>query len=193
MNLPTPPILCIIGRKNSGKTTLTVALTAELRRRGRRVMTVKHGHGFDLDVPGRDSWRHRHEGGSARTVLASPGGFAVVGDWPRGEPSLSDMVANYLSDADIVLAEGFLWSPEPKIEVHREEAHAQPLFGSTTTAPPGAGPTLALVTDEEDLPLPIPVFPLDAAASDGVLFPSPALSRLADFVEATFLIPEEER
>ena len=66
---PTPPILCIVGKKNSGKTTLTVALAAELNRRGRKVMTVKSGHGFRLDEPGRDSWRHRHEGGPGEADL----------------------------------------------------------------------------------------------------------------------------
>jgi molybdopterin-guanine dinucleotide biosynthesis protein B len=61
MKADAPPVVCIIGRKNSGKTELTVALGAELKRRGYRVMTVKHGHGFQLDQPGKDSWRHRHE------------------------------------------------------------------------------------------------------------------------------------
>ena len=60
-------IISIIGRKNAGKTTLTVALAAELARRGRRVMTIKHGHHpADVDRPGSDTWRHFHEGRAER-------------------------------------------------------------------------------------------------------------------------------
>ena len=54
-----PPMIGIVGRKNSGKTTLLVAVAAELKRRGLRVASVKHGHhAFEIDHPGRDSWRH---------------------------------------------------------------------------------------------------------------------------------------
>src|SRR5512147_678930 len=100
----TPPMVCIIGKKKSGKTTTAVRLAAELGRRGYRVMTIKHGHGFDLDHPGRDSWRHTHEGGAHRVVLASPQGFAVLGEWgadgPRGP---AELARGYLDDADVVV------------------------------------------------------------------------------------------
>ena len=67
-------ILSIIGRKNAGKTTFAVALTSELARRGRRVMTIKHGHHpADVDRKGSDSWRHFHEGRAERVLLATPG------------------------------------------------------------------------------------------------------------------------
>lgn len=186
-----PPILCVIGKKNSGKTTLAVALAAELNRRGRKVMTVKHGHGFQVDQPGRDSWRHRHEGGAARTVLAGPRDFAVVGDWPAEEMPLAEMVRRFLWDAEIVLAEGFKKSPEPKIEVYRKESQLTRLFDAAAQAvgqegtESGVGRTLALVTDEEGLDLPIPVFSLGSPEDDGLLDTAVAL---ADFVEATFLI-----
>ena len=66
-------ILSIIGRKNAGKTTLTVALASELARRGRRVMTIKHSHHpADVDRAGTDSWRHFHEGRAERSVIAAP-------------------------------------------------------------------------------------------------------------------------
>ena len=200
-----PPILCVVGKKNSGKTTLTVALAAELSRRGRRVMTVKHGHGFQVDQPGRDSWRHRHEGGAIRTVLAGPGDFAVVGRWPDGEMPLRELVQRFLWDAEIVLAEGFKKAPEPKIEIFRRGVHESPIFGSKEGSrlsskvgasgsgparggpsdPPGTpGPTLALVTDQEGLGLPIPIFLLDPSDPTE---PFPSLRALADFVEETFL------
>src|SRR5215212_6297503 len=74
-----PPAVCIVGRKNSGKTTLTVALAAELGRRGRRVATIKHGHhAFETDEPGRDSWRHFNEGRAEATIMAGTGKIALV-------------------------------------------------------------------------------------------------------------------
>jgi molybdopterin-guanine dinucleotide biosynthesis protein MobB len=160
---PSPPVVSVIGRKNSGKTELTVALAAELNRRGRRVMTVKRGHGFDVDRPGKDSWRHRHEGGVKRTVLAGPGEFAVIGTWPRGEggrkdPSLKEIVGRYLHDADLVLAEGFKSSDVPRVEAHRLSRDPESLLAAR-----GEDPRrwIALVTDGPDPGLPIPVFTWD--------------------------------
>jgi molybdopterin-guanine dinucleotide biosynthesis protein B len=174
-----PPVLCIIGRKNAGKTELTVALAAELKRRGYRVMTVKHGHGFRLDEPGKDSWRHRHEGGVVRTVLASPSGFGVVGDWPEEEMPISELVERFLWDADIVLAEGLKASPEPKIEVFREGGGAGPLFAEEEAL---AARTVALVTDRPGGDTSIPLFFLGDPAF---------IVGLADFVEGLFLRSEE--
>jgi molybdopterin-guanine dinucleotide biosynthesis protein B len=170
-----PPVLCIIGKKNAGKTGLTVSLAAEMNRRGWRIMTAKHGHGFQLDHPGKDSWRHRHEGGAVRTVLSGPRDFAVVGDWPREEMPLSELARRYLWDADLVLAEGFKTSPEPKIEIHRREAHSSPLFDPDD---PDSARTLALVTDDPTLESSLPLFALD---TPGVI------GELADFVERTLL------
>lgn len=166
-----PAVFCIVGKKNSGKTSLTVELAAELSRRGHRIMTVKHGHGFRLDQPGKDSWRHRHEGGAVRTVLAGARDFAVVGAWPGGELSLREIVDRFLSDADIVLAEGFKAAPEPKIEVYRTAAHEQAIYV------PGVEeetPYLAMVTDAGELEVPFPLFHLEDER---------AVERLADLVE----------
>lgn len=160
---PSPPVVSVIGRKNSGKTELTVALAAELNRRGRRVMTVKRGHGFDVDRPGKDSWRHRHEGGVKRTVLAGPEEFAVIGTWPRreggrGEPSLEEIVGRYLHDADLVLAEGFKSSEAPRVEAHRLCVDPDPLLAARGE---DARAWMALVTDGPDPGLSVPVFAWD--------------------------------
>lgn len=171
----TPPILCIVGSKDSGKTGLTVALAAELNRRGHRVMTVKHGHGFELDRPGKDSWRHRHEGGAIRTVLAGPRDFGVVGGWPEGEMSLTELVDRFLWDADVVLAEGFKNGPEARIEVVRE---ALPGGMRPEAGGPELGPTLAVVAGVPPPDLPIPV--LRAGEPD-------LASSLADLVEVELL------
>ena len=134
-------------------------------------MTVKHCHGFDLDQPGKDSWRHRHEGGALRTVMAGPRDFAVMGGWAEEELPLSDLVERFLWDADLVLAEGFKGAPEPKIEVYRSEVRDAPLFD------PDEAPslqTVALVTDDQAAECPLPVFSL---GDPGMI------ASLADFVE----------
>ncbi len=174
-----PPVVCIIGKKNSGKTETTVALGSELNRRGYRVMSVKHGHGFQLDEPGRDSWRHRHEGGVIRTVLAGPADFGVIGSWPGEEMGLTEIVQRFLWDADIVLAEGFKSASQPKVEVFRGGLGAKTLHGQGDGRPEGI---IAMVSDQESPGLPIPVF--DSTREDWVL-------ELADFLEERFL-PREE-
>lgn len=170
-----PAIVCIIGGKNAGKTELTVGLGAELNRRGYRVMTVKHAHGFDLDQPGRDSWRHRHQGGAFRTVLASPSSLGVVGAWPEEEMALSELVERFLSDGDIVLAEGFKSAPEPKIEVFRAGPGKIPLCEQD---PETASRTVAMVTDRPGLSPGIPVWD---PGTEGYLV------QLADFIEERFM------
>jgi molybdopterin-guanine dinucleotide biosynthesis protein B len=154
MDVP-PPVLCIVGKKDSGKTELTVALSAELNRRGLRVMTVKHGHGFQLDQPGRDSWRHRHEGGAFRSVLAAPGDFAVVGNWPGEEMPLAEIVRRFLGDGDIVLVEGFKRAPHPRIVVFRRGQDPGPFLDDRGEADQE---TVAVVTDHEGYEAAVPVF-----------------------------------
>jgi len=171
-----PPIVAILGNKKSGKTTVSVGLIAELASRGRRVMSVKHGKHFQLDREGTDSWRHRHEGGAERVVMAGPDEMAVVGSWPDASPPpLSEIVRRHLSDAEIVIAEGFRLEPVHCIEVYRSLAHAEPI-----TPPMAVDPErqLAVVTDRAELPWPVPAFDSDL----------PDLSaRLADLVTARLL------
>ena len=149
------PIVCIVGKKKSGKTTTLTGLSAELVSRGYRVMTVKHGHHFRLDHEGTDSWRHVHEGRADRVVLAGPDGFAVTGGWgAEGEPSLEELALRHLGGADLVLAEGYKASAAPRIEVYRRAAHAEPLYGRDSM-PQGA--YLALLTDVVGFSAHVPV------------------------------------
>ena len=120
-------------------------------------MTVKHGHGFDLDRSGTDSWRHRHEGESLRTVVAAPGGFAVVGDWPGDEMPVEGIVQAYLPDAEIVLAEGYKVSEHTKVEVYRSQAHREPVSDLSDTS---TDSLLAVVTDLPELGTSVPVMRL---------------------------------
>lgn len=121
-------MVAIVGRKHAGKTTLVVRLSAELTRRGHRVMTLKHGsHSFNLDPAATDTYRHYHEGGAERVAMASPDKFAFVQRWER-ELTPEEIAARFLGEADVVLCEGFKASALPKIEIHRKDAHATPLW-----------------------------------------------------------------
>ena len=171
-----PPAVSVIGNKKSGKTTLAVKLIAELRSRGRRVMSVKHGHHFRLDTPGTDSWRHRHEGRAERVMLVGPDEFGLLGRWDsRGEQSLDLLLTRHLTDAEIVVAEGFRNAAIPKVEVYRAEAQPEPVLDPAEARDMGA---IAAVTDRPDLPWSVPVFDPDAPDT-------PAL--VADLAEAALL------
>lgn len=171
-------MVSIVGKKNSGKTTTVLLLVAELRRRGYRVMTIKHGHEFDLDRPGTDSFRHRVEGGAERVILAGPGQFAVIGTWPAGEEvAPEELAARHLADADVVVVEGFKGERIPKIEVFRRAAHETPVWDPDLET---AGDYLAGITDDEEYAdrVPFPTFDVE----------DPALAaRLADLVEQALL------
>ena len=170
------PTICVVGRKNSGKTLLTIQLLAELNRRGHRAMSAKHGHGFELDKPGTDSWGHRHHGGAARVALVGPESMAGMGDWGEdGEPSLEAVIGRFLADADVVVAEGFKTAPFPRVEVFRGDAHEAPLFRDPH---PDAGPWIAVVTDVPGIDAPCSVFSLE---DPGVI------PRLADLVESEII------
>ena len=175
VDLP-PPAFSIVGNKKSGKTTLSVAVMGELAARGRRVMSVKHGHHFRLDTPGTDSWRHRHDGSAERVLLAGPDEFALLAGWgPEGEPPLDLLLSRHLADAEIVVVEGFRQTRLPKIEIYRAAAQAEPVF------PPDEAcdrRVLAVATDRPDLPWSVPV--LDADAPD-------TAARIADLVEGHLL------
>ena len=143
--MATTRIITIVGRKNAGKTTLTVALAAELIRRGRRVMTIKHTHhSVEVDETGTDSWRHFHEGRAERVLLAAPG-QRILFERVAGEPDPIVLAREHLGGADIILAEGFTQSPIPKIEVFRPAVSPTPLYRADA---PDADLWAAIVTDD---------------------------------------------
>src|SRR3989304_9649697 len=110
------PIISIVGKSDSGKTTLIEKLVRELIRRGYAVGTVKHdAHQFEIDHPGKDSWRHK-QAGAGTVVVSSPAKAAVVKSVDK-ELTLDEIAAAYLADVDIILTEGFKREPKPKVEV----------------------------------------------------------------------------
>lgn len=122
-------IFGLAGWSGSGKTTLLVRLIPELTGRGLKVSTVKHAHHrFDVDEPGKDSFRHRAAGAS-EVMVASANRWALMHE-NRGEDeaSLGELIA-YMTPVDLVLVEGFKSDPHDKLEVRREHL-GQPLLAS---------------------------------------------------------------
>ncbi len=120
---PKVPVISIVGKSNSGKTTLVVKLVQELKSRGYKVATIKHSHhSFEIDKEGKDSWLHTKAGADA-VVVSSHTMTGVIRTTP-GELPLSEIVNTYLPDMDIILAEGYKTLALPKIEVSRSEISA---------------------------------------------------------------------
>jgi molybdopterin-guanine dinucleotide biosynthesis protein B len=168
----TPRVFGITGWKNSGKTTLTERLVAELTRRGYRVSTVKHAHhDFDIDKPGADSYRHR-VAGAAEVAVVSGRRWALMHEL-RGEdePRLDDILAR-LAPCDIVLVEGYKREGHDKIETRRLSAK------DTKPLTPGDPAIRAVAADHPVEGESVPVFVLDDVAS------------IADFIVARSGLPQ---
>ncbi|MFH0812631.1 MAG: molybdopterin-guanine dinucleotide biosynthesis protein B, partial [Pseudomonadota bacterium] len=119
-----PPIISIVGKSDSGKTTLLEKLISEFRKRGYRVGTIKHDtHGFEVDHEGKDSWRHK-QAGAATVAIASPSKVAVIKDIEE-EKSLDLLVTEYFQDVDIIFTEGYKRESKLKVEVFRKEMHRE--------------------------------------------------------------------
>ncbi len=146
----------VTGWKNTGKTGLMERLVAEVTARGFTVSTIKHAHhSFDVDQPGRDSYRHR-QAGAAEVLLASQYRIALMQEL-RGapEPALKDLLGR-LSPVDLVLIEGYKRERHPKIETHRAEP-GQPLIATDDD-------TIRAVASDSPLNLDRPVFDLNDTA-----------------------------
>jgi molybdopterin-guanine dinucleotide biosynthesis protein B len=122
------PVITFIGKSGAGKTTLLVKLVAEVKRRGYKVATLKHHshRGFDIDIPGKDSWRFA-QAGSDQVVIAAPDRVASYRNLER-ELSLDELVSE-IDGVDIILAEGYKQALKPTIEVLRA-ANSKELIGS---------------------------------------------------------------
>ena len=155
-----PPIVSIVARSGTGKTTLLEKLIAGLKARGYRVGAVKHdAHRFSIDHEGKDSWRLTRAGADTM-LITSPEQIAMVKRNAAGEePPLTATVNAYCGDLDIVLTEGFKRSNLPKIEVHRR-AHSRELL----TRGEVHDPELIAVASDEPLALDVPVFDINDAA-----------------------------
>ena len=107
------------GWSGSGKTTAIEQAIPQLCSHGLRVSLIKHAHhAFDIDQPGKDSWRHRRAG-CGEVLVTSPVRWALMHEL-RDEPELTlPQALRRLSPCDLVLVEGYKWAGIPKLEIHR--------------------------------------------------------------------------
>ena len=118
------PIISIVGKSDSGKTTLIEKLLPELTRRGYRVATIKHDvHGFEVDREGKDSWRHK-QAGAHTVVIASPNKVALIRDVER-DLSLEEIREKFIRDVDLIISEGYKKDVQPKVEIFRKGKHRE--------------------------------------------------------------------
>lgn len=160
----------IAGYSGSGKTTLLEKLIPVLTTRGLKVSVIKHAHhGFDIDRPGKDSYRHR-EAGASEVLLACNDRWALMHERrTEAETTLSELLGR-LSPCDLVLIEGFKQEPVPKLEVYRPENGKPPLF-------PERNDIVAVASDAA-LETALPVLPLND------------MNAIADFVMARLSLKE---
>lgn len=177
------PAVAFVGRHNSGKTTLIVKVIAELTARGVNIGTVKHhGHvDFDIDIPGKDSYRHR-EAGSRDVVVVSPVRMARITELKR-EVECSDIVES-MPDHDLVIVEGFRQSGLDVIEVMRDanerDAAAADEFCASGTV--RGGRPIAVASDIARVH--------EAAAKLGVrAFGLDDVTGIVDFLQANYVRP----
>jgi len=164
------PIISIVGRSKSGKTTLIERLIPEFIRRGYRVATIKHhGNDFPIDHEGKDSWRHK-EAGAHTAVISSPQKVALIEDVSQ-DLSLTELATRFIRGADIIIAEGFKRERHPKVEVFRKEIHPHPLA-------PELENVIAVVSDDP-LPLAIPCLGFDD------------ITGIADTIEERVISPQK--
>jgi molybdopterin-guanine dinucleotide biosynthesis protein MobB len=149
----TVPVLCIIGASGSGKTTLLEKLIPELKSKGYRIATVKHhSHvGFDIDVPGKDSWRHA-KAGSDHVVIAAPDKIASYRLVEK--ELLLDEIINDIKGVDLILVEGYRRAGKPSIEIVRGDLGIPPSLES--------GRLIAIASDVSFRAV-VPVFDLNDA------------------------------
>jgi molybdopterin-guanine dinucleotide biosynthesis protein B len=165
-----PPIVSVVGKSKSGKTTLLEKLIQELKSRGYRVATIKHApNGMTFDEPGKDSWRHIRAGSEA-TVVSAPDRVVMVRPVSRAL-KLDELAVLFAEDYDIILTEGFRQDSAPKIEVHRREVGTP--YSSLKKL-------IAIATDE----------PIEARARQ---FSLDDIKEMADLLEKGFIKPQAER
>lgn len=147
-------LISVIGKKNSGKTTVVVRLAAALVDRGLEVATIKHGtHPARADEEGTDTWRHYHEGKATRVMIEGPGGRVFFERTERERDPVS-LARHFMLGADLVLAEGFTRHPIPRIEVFRRAVHERPHYAPDH---PAAEHWIGMLADDASLTVPFPV------------------------------------
>ncbi len=133
------PVVSIVGKSGSGKTTFLEKLIREISSRGYKIATIKHTHhDISFDQPGKDSWRHA-QAGAAATMVSSASQIQIIKPIPK-DVTLEELAHQFGEEYDLILTEGFsAGGSTPKIEIHRQEANL-PLLNPENL--------IAIVTDE---------------------------------------------
>ncbi|UCE98132.1 MAG: molybdopterin-guanine dinucleotide biosynthesis protein B [Dehalococcoidia bacterium] len=163
-----PPVVSIIGRSKSGKTTLVEKLVTELKQRGYYIATIKHAQEIDFK-PGKDSWRHLRAGSDTTLVVSSDEALLIKPITTAD--TFSDICRLLGEDYDIILTEGFKQADTPKIEVR---------YGGDKTPLKGIKRLVAVVSDE-------------SAETDVRHFSNRDIAKLADLLEEGFIKPHRGR
>jgi molybdopterin-guanine dinucleotide biosynthesis protein B len=166
------PIISIVGKSDSGKTTLIEKLVPELTRKGYRIATVKHDvHGFEVDQEGKDSWRHK-QAGAHTVIISSPQKIALIRDVEK-DSTLDEIRRRWVQDVDLLLSEGYKKDVQPKIEVFRKEKHKKLLCTKKDNL-------IAIVSDRK-FNVGVPCFHLED------------MKGLSNFIEKEFLKSKKEK
>jgi molybdopterin-guanine dinucleotide biosynthesis protein B len=166
------PIISIVGKSDSGKTTLIEKLVPELTRRGYRVATVKHDvHGFEVDQEGKDSWRHK-QAGAHTVIISSPQKIALIRDVEK-DSTLDEIRRRWVQDVDLLLSEGYKKDVQPKIEVFRKEKHKKLLCAKKDN--------LIAIVSNRKFNVGVPCFHLED------------MKGLSNFIEKEFLKSKKEK
>lgn len=162
------PIVSVVGESGSGKTELVVRLVPELQKRGRCVGTIKHHvHTGNLDIEGKDTYRHA-QAGVGEICLSGPDGICFFRKVEK-ELTLDEIASWYFADADFILTEGYKREDKPKIEVIRGEGEMAPLSAESE---------LIAVVSDGTVKTDVPVFRMNEA------------DKLADLLVEKFPLPE---
>ncbi len=162
------PIVSVVGKSDSGKTTLIEKLLPELTSRGYRIATVKHDtHGFEVDREGKDSWRHKRAGAHT-VVISSPNKVALIRDVER-DLALDEIRGKLIRDVDLIISEGYKRGDQPKIEVFRKEVHEELLCTTEDN--------LVAIASNQTFDVGVPCYDLDD------------MKGLAEFIIDRFLSP----
>jgi molybdopterin-guanine dinucleotide biosynthesis adapter protein len=165
-----PPVISIVGKSSTGKTTFLEKLLRELTSRGYKIGTIKHSHhSIDFYDAKKDSFRH-YQAGAAATLVSSTTSFQIIKPVSH-ELSVDELVRQFGNEFDLVMTEGFSRGSAPKIEIHRKEAG--PLLEVASNL-------FAVVTDE----------PLD---TDARQFGLDDFKGVADLIEQRFILPNRCR
>jgi len=161
--------LSFVAKSGTGKTTLLEKVISELKGRNYKIGVIKHdAHRFDIDHPGKDSYRLTAAGADTM-LISSPEKLALVKKH-AASPPIEELLETYFGDVDIVLTEGFKKSGLPKIEINRRERSATLICRGEEH-----DPSLIAVASDQHLEVDVPLLDLNNPA------------QVADFVEERFL------